>query len=189
MVASCAPTAQVTETPTTPKFTRLISTSTDLSYKGMKPITVTDLIADLEVISSNKILYFYIPSTSVNNGGHQNVIETAIREALIENGNADVFVGLETQIKYATNGQIESITISGYPAKYVNFRSVNEEYILDLAKIYMDLHLQLNYYPGPNPVPNIIPDIRPLTETETPAAESGSPVEVLKALPFIGKMK
>ena len=187
MFASCAPTAQVAETP---KYTRLISTSTDLGYKSSKPITVTDLIADLDVITSNKITYFYMPSKSVNNGGHQNVIETAIREALIENDNADVLVGLETQIKYASNGDIESITVSGYPAKYVNFRSVNENYILELAKIYMDLHLQLNYYPGPNPVPNIVPDIRPLTESEAPAAGAlESPLDALKAIPFIGKKK
>jgi hypothetical protein len=193
MFASCAPTVQVVEAPaTTPKYTRLMSTSTDLAYKNMKPVSVTELIADLDVLTPEKITYFYIPSKSVLNGGHQNVIETAIREALIENNNADVLVGLETQIKYASSGEIESITITGYPARYVNFRSVNEEYILELAKIYMDLHLQLNYYPGPNPVPNIIPDIRPVPEKEAPevpAASATSPLESVKALPFIGKLK
>ena len=34
-----------------------------------------------------------------------------------------MIVGLQTQTKYNDKGEIESINISGFPAKYVNFRS------------------------------------------------------------------
>ena len=64
--------------------------------------------------------------------GEKNVIKTAVRETLLANGNADVLVGLNTQIKYDTKGQLESITVTGYPAKYVNFRSPSDEEILKL---------------------------------------------------------
>ena len=138
---------------------KLVSTSTDLDMKGMKPVVVTDLMADLEV-SPTKITFFYMQSKTVNNAGPLNVNETAIREALIANGNADVLVNLETQTKYTKKGEVESITVTGYPAKYVNFRSIDEKYILEMAKLYTDLNLKL-YEPIPAGVPNIIPDIRP----------------------------
>jgi hypothetical protein len=86
-------------------------------------------MADLEVVGE-KISYFMIPSRTVLNGGEENVIKTAVREALLANGNADVLVALNTQIKYDADGQPESITVTGYPAKYVNFRSPGDEYIL-----------------------------------------------------------
>ena len=89
------------------------------------------VLADLDV-ASEKISYFMIPSKTVIQGGEKNVIKTAVREALIANGNADVLVGLNTQIKYDAKGQPESITVTGYPAKYVNFRSPSDEEILKL---------------------------------------------------------
>ena len=48
---------------------------------------------------------------------------------MLENGDADVLVGLETQVKYTNKGKVESITITGYPAKYVNFRSPGDDYL------------------------------------------------------------
>jgi hypothetical protein len=70
-----------------------------------------------------------MPSKTVSNGGFDNVVNTAVREALLANGDADVLVGLETQVKYDNKGQVESITVSGYPAKYVNFRNPGDEYL------------------------------------------------------------
>lgn len=70
-----------------------------------------------------------MPSKTVVMGGYDNVINTAVREALLANGNADVLVALETQIKYDKEGQIESVTVTGYPAKYVNFRNPGDEYL------------------------------------------------------------
>ncbi len=89
------------------------------------PYTVP-VIADLE-ISENRILHVYIPSNNVRRGGTQNVINTAIREALATNGNADVLVGLETQVRFNVIKKIKSVVVTGYPAKYKNFRQLDEE--------------------------------------------------------------
>ena len=44
--------------------------------------------ATLEV-SPKKISYTYVPSKAVRKGGYQNCINAAVREALLQNGNAD----------------------------------------------------------------------------------------------------
>lgn len=111
--------------------TKLMNTSTHKEVKVAQPVTA--LFADLDV-SPTKISFFFIPSKTVINGGEENVIDTAVREALLANGNADVLVGLEKQMKYNDKGQIESVTVSGYPAKYVNFRSPGDEYLREVSK-------------------------------------------------------
>ena len=83
---------------------------------------VTPVQVDLQV-SPKKIEYFMIVPENVRLGGYDNVVATAVREALAANGGGDVLVGLQTQTKYNTRGEIESIYISGFPANYVNFRS------------------------------------------------------------------
>ena len=111
--------------------TKLMNTSTHKEVKVAQPVTA--LFADLDV-SPTKISFFLIPSKTVINGGEDNVINTAVREALLANGNADVLVGLEKQMKYNDKGQVESITVTGYPAKYVNFRSPGDEYLRETSK-------------------------------------------------------
>lgn len=110
------------------KFTK---TSTYTGIDVVRPITA--LMADLEV-SSEKISYLFIPSQTVKTGGFENVLNCAVQEALEKNGNADVLVALEKQIKYNKKGEIESIVITGYPAKYVNFRSPGDDYLLEMSK-------------------------------------------------------
>ena len=105
---------------------KLMNSST--SAKPVVAPVVAAVFADLEV-SPEKITYFMMPSKSVANGGYDNVINTAVREALLANGNADVLVALETQVKYDSEGRVESVTITGYPAKYVNFRNPGDEYL------------------------------------------------------------
>lgn len=102
------------------------SSSTLLNSASVLEMPVTpmvDLYADLQV-SSEKISYTMVPAKSVKDGGYKNILATAIREALLANGDADVIVGLETTVKCDRSGEVESITVSGYPAKYINFRSV-----------------------------------------------------------------
>ena len=106
--------------------TRLINTATHKKMAVSSPVAA--VFADLSV-SEKKISYFMMPSKTVSNGGFDNVVNTAVREALLANGDADVLVGLETQVKYDNKGQVESITVSGYPAKYVNFRNPGDEYL------------------------------------------------------------
>ncbi len=116
---------------TSSSMAKLINTATHTRVQTVQPTVA--VFADLDV-APNKISYFFMPSQTVQKGGYDNVVNTAVREALIANGNADVLVGLEQQIKYDANGAIESITVSGYPAKYVNFRSPGDDYLRELAK-------------------------------------------------------
>lgn len=83
---------------------------------------VTPVQVDLEV-SPQKIEYLMLVSKTVSAGGYDNVVATAVREALESNGGWDVLVGMQAQTKYTDQGEIESILVSGFPAKYVNFRS------------------------------------------------------------------
>ena len=125
MLVSCS---MLTSAPKAP--TKLTNTATYTPIKVTEPVVA--VFADLDV-SPNKISFFYIPSGTIVNAGPQNVIDSAIREALIANGNSDVLVGLEKQIKYAADGSIESVTVTGYPAKYVNFRSPGDEYLRQMS--------------------------------------------------------
>lgn len=110
---------------------KLVNTATHVTVNVAQPVTA--VFADLDV-SSKKITFFYIPSKTVVDAGENNVVDSAIREALINAGNYDVLVGLEMQKKYNGEGEIESITVTGYPAKYVNFRSPGDEYLREISK-------------------------------------------------------
>lgn len=86
------------------------------------------VITDLDV-SNQKITYKYTPTKAVRRGGVANCINSAISEALAANGNGDVLV--ETQPALIVrggiiSGKVKSVTVTGYPAKYKNFRSADE---------------------------------------------------------------
>lgn len=83
---------------------------------------------DMEVENS-RISYTYYPKKSVRRAGLKNVKATAVAEALKANGNGDVLVEpqFETRIRRGLLGtKIKSVTVTGYPAKYKNFRIVNK---------------------------------------------------------------
>lgn len=85
-------------------------------------------LADFEV-SSEKITYTYVPTRKVRKSGLTNCINAAISEALKANGNADVLIETQQAIVQRTGifaGKIKSVTVTGYPAKYKNFRSADE---------------------------------------------------------------
>lgn len=84
-------------------------------------------IADLDV-SNQKITYTYTPSNRVRKAGVQNCINVAITEALLHNGGGDVLVETHKAIieSYGFGKKVKSVTVSGYPAKYKNFRSVDD---------------------------------------------------------------
>ena len=109
----------------------MINSATHSKAKAIQPVTA--LYADLSV-SPTKISYFLIPSKTVLQGGYDNVVNTAVREALIANGNADVLVAMETQVKHNADGEIESITVTGYPATYTNFRSPGDDVLRTLPQ-------------------------------------------------------
>ena len=111
--------------------TKLITSSTHTKVNAVDPIVA--VFADLDV-AKEKITYLFIPSKSARNGGADNVIDSAVSEALANNGGADVLVGLEKQVKYNAQGEVESVVVSGYPAKYVNFRSPGDEYLREVSR-------------------------------------------------------
>lgn len=76
--------------------------------------------ANLQV-SPNKISYTYTPSKEVLRGGA--VIETAVAEALHANGNADILVAPQYEIK-RKGKKIQYVIVEGYPACYVNVQPV-----------------------------------------------------------------
>lgn len=76
--------------------------------------------ADLD-ISPNRITYTYRPTKAERRGGNKNAIECAVAEALKANGNADVLVAPQYEIK-KRRGNVKQVTVTGYPATYSNFR-------------------------------------------------------------------
>jgi hypothetical protein len=112
-------------------------------YKDPTTFLRNVTVADLEV-SRDRISFTYEPSREVRRGGDQNVIKAAIREALRVNGGGDVLVDLEyitiskCSIKFFySKSAIRQITVSGYPAKYTNFHSLNDS-IWAPTKLYPD---------------------------------------------------
>ena len=106
------------------------------SYVSMPTPTVLSsaTMTDLDV-SKEKISFKYVPPKAVVRGGMKNVVNTAVSEALKANGDADVLVALQYEVKYATKGlsneKIEYIIIKGYPAKYINFKPMKiDDYLL-----------------------------------------------------------
>ncbi|MBO7272980.1 MAG: hypothetical protein J6U89_08915 [Bacteroidaceae bacterium] len=105
---------------TTVKTARTAETPTSL---------LSATVADLEV-SPKRITYTMEPSKKLQRAGINNVKQAAEQEALAMHGNADVLVDAEyiiTSTNYLIFGKdIESVTVTGRPAKYVNFRSLND---------------------------------------------------------------
>lgn len=85
--------------------------------------------AELQV-SPTRISFTYEPSVEVRRGGDENVIKTAVREALRNNGDGDVLVGMEYITLHSSVSIIKSsiiqITVTGYPATYKNFHSLGD---------------------------------------------------------------
>lgn len=77
--------------------------------------------ADLD-ISPKKISFYYKVPKSVRRGGTKSVKATAVAEALKANGNADVLVAPQFEMKIR-RGSIRELTVTGYPATYKNFRA------------------------------------------------------------------
>lgn len=105
----------------------LASCSTINQSSAVVPVlteVVSQSTVDLKV-APQKIQYTLNPSKAVRKGGDQNVINTAVAEALKANGNADVLVGMQYKIKRTRNlfgvTKIKYVTVEGYPATYVNF--------------------------------------------------------------------
>lgn len=86
---------------------------------------VSNATADLSV-QQKKISYTLKPSKAVRRTGEKGVMQTAVAEALKANGNADVLVGFQYEIKKKRNlfgkTKIKYVTVEGYPATYTNIK-------------------------------------------------------------------
>lgn len=95
--------------------------------RNVEPTIAAVVLSDLDV-SNKKITYTLTPTNKVRRGGLKNCINTAISEALALNGG-DVLI--ETQQAIITRGayvrKIKSVTVTGYPAKYKNFRPADDK--------------------------------------------------------------
>ena len=111
---------------TTPTPKSKHTATADYRIVDTKTPVTSPLVADLEV-SKDKILYTYTATRDVVAGGKENVIKMAVWEALVNKGdNADVLIGMQHQIRYNTAGEIASVIVTGYPARYVKFRHPSE---------------------------------------------------------------
>lgn len=80
--------------------------------------------ADLDV-SPKKITFFYKVPKNVRRGGNKSAQATAVAEALKANGNADVLVSPQYEMKIK-RGSVREITVTGYPATYKDFRNMEK---------------------------------------------------------------
>lgn len=102
------------------------------------PAVETATVATIEV-SPKKITYRYIPDKESSKSLSLNqLIQNAIYAALQENGNADELVQVSYSItskKVFFHNRVRSITVSGYPAYYVNFRQPSDEDIRNIETL------------------------------------------------------
>ena len=85
-------------------------------------------VADLQTVTAERVSYTMTPTAEVRRGGSANVRRAAENE-MLQKFNADVLLEAQyvTTKKWTLFGtKIESITISGRPAKYNNFHSLND---------------------------------------------------------------
>lgn len=86
-------------------------------------------VADLDV-APERITYTMHPGSELQRVGLANVKRAVEAEALTKNGNADVLVNAEyviTSKNYVFFKRIESITVTGRPAKYKKFHSLSDD--------------------------------------------------------------
>ncbi len=86
----------------------------------------TTTVASLN-ISQKRISHTYKPTRSDAKKLNSNqLIQNAIYEALSNNGNADVLVNVNSYVTSKSGRGVTAITVSGYPAYYVDFRQPTE---------------------------------------------------------------
>ena len=109
-------------------LTSCVTTVKTAKSADAKSQLLSATVADLEV-SPVRVSYTMAPTKSLQRAGLNNVKQAAIQECLIKNGNADVLVDVEyviEQQKLLFGKRINSITVSGHPAKYKGYHSLND---------------------------------------------------------------
>lgn len=99
--------------------------SSTASTMGVNSALFSATSAELQV-SNEKISYTYYPKKADRKAGFKHILDNATSAALKENGNADVLVERQYQMvakkRLIRKDKIKSITVTGYPATYKNFK-------------------------------------------------------------------
>ncbi len=128
-----------------------IHTVQSRAMEPMQQVFVKPLVADLNIIKNEKVTFppswqlKGIKSIDIYNKDDviQNAIMSAIHEAAQREG-ADMIVGMTYEVRSHTeNGVVDyengiDIIISGYPAKYTNWRTFNEKEDIGWATVIID---------------------------------------------------
>ncbi|MBD5228705.1 MAG: hypothetical protein HDS69_01465 [Bacteroidales bacterium] len=81
-------------------------------------------------VASKKITYTYQPDASHRRAGKKAVLRAAVAKALEANGDGDVLVAPQFEVK-ETRGlfttKIKYVTVKGYPANYKNVHATSAE--------------------------------------------------------------
>lgn len=94
--------------------------------------------ADLKV-SPKKITYTFTPNNTYRRAGEKAVLRAAVAKALETNGDADVLVAPQFEVK-KTRGlfttKVKYVTVKGYPATYTNVHptTVSEAQVIGTLK-------------------------------------------------------
>lgn len=120
----------------------MLSSCSTISHTASTETVDTELYnrsnADL-VVSSQKITYTYTPDADHRRAGKAAVKRAAVAKALEANGNADVLVAPEFEIK-ETRGlfstKVKYVTVKGWPATYKNVHptTTEEAQVLNILK-------------------------------------------------------
>lgn len=105
------------------------TTTTKTSATAEMPTSLySATVASLKV-APERITYTMKPNKAIRRGGLSNVKRAVENEALTQNGNADVLVEPQYIISKRRglfSSKVTSITVTGRPAKYVDFHSLND---------------------------------------------------------------
>ena len=86
-------------------------------------------VADLD-IAAQRISHTIVPTADINKGGLSNCKRACLQEALQKHGNADLLVEAHyvyTIKKKLFGKKVTSVTVTGRPAKYKNFRALPDK--------------------------------------------------------------
>ena len=109
-------------------FVSCMTTTKTAKTADLSASLLSATVADLEV-SPERITFTTTPDIAVSRGGLENVKQAATQQALLENGNADVLVDANysvTTTRFLIFNWVSSVTVTGHPATYKNFRSLND---------------------------------------------------------------
>lgn len=109
-----------------------LSSCSTISHTASTEVVDTELMnrstADLKV-SDTKISYKFTPDNTYRRAGMKSMKAAAVAKALEANGNGDVLVAPQFEIKHTRGffgSKVKYITVTGHVGKYVNVHSTTK---------------------------------------------------------------